>query len=37
MGKMLLQTKQKQIDLSAFPQGIYLLRMENRAIKIMKH
>jgi M6 family metalloprotease-like protein len=37
MGKMLLHTHESQIDISTFPEGMYLLRMEDRIIKIIKN
>ncbi|MDR0681329.1 MAG: M6 family metalloprotease domain-containing protein [Dysgonamonadaceae bacterium] len=37
MGKILLHAKENQIDLSTFPEGMYLLRTEDRIIKIIKN
>jgi hypothetical protein len=35
-GKLLLETTGDKLDLSAYPQGVYLLRVDNEMVKVVK-
>jgi polygalacturonase len=36
-GRLILETASAQIDTSSFPNGIYLVKVENQTIKLIKH